>query len=380
MKRKNTIYLDNNATTPIDRRVLTAMLADFSDHPLNPSSAHFFGRQARGLLAAARKTIANYLEVKPSEIIFTSGGTESLNLLIRGALEQYPSGHIISSNLDHACVYNTVQACERKGYSATYLSPGVYGAPTAAAVAAAMQHNTRLVVLSAANSETGVKLAIGEIAAIAEQAGIPLILDGVALLGKESIQLPPGVMGMGFSGHKIHGPKGVGFAFARADLALQAQLLGGGQEESRRSGTENLAGILGLAKAIAILEAEGAPAARQMARLQTQLEVGLRRAIPQLIINGTGPRIVNTSNIAFPGIEGEVLLAQLDQLGIAVSHGSACASGALEPSRVLLNMGLSRSRAASSLRFSLSRMNTEADIETTIDTIASLVNKTVNFL
>lgn len=373
MATKTKIYLDNNATTPLDPRVLDVMHSEYAKWPLNPSSPHFFGQRAREYLTQARATIATYLDVNLSEIVFTSGGTESLNLLIQGVLEKGPTGHLITSDLDHACVYNSAKACEQKGYQVTYLSPGLRGAPSPEEVKAALCENTRLIVLSAVNGETGVKLDVNGVAMIAKQARIPLILDGVALLGKAPIHLPQGVMGMGFSGHKIHGPQGIGFAFIRSGLPLQAQLIGGGQEHQRRSGTENLIAIIGLAKAISILADEGESAMRHMEKLQTQLETGLCCALPGVKINGEGPRVVNTSNFTFQDIEGEVLLARLDQLGIAVSHGAACSSGALEPSRVLLKMGLSQQQAASSLRFSLSRMTTEDEIQAAIRATLTII-------
>ncbi len=372
MNPTSRIYLDNNATTPLDPRVLAAMEID-ATWPLNPSSTHFFGRHARGLLSQARATVAAAFDVPPEEIIFTSGGTESLQLLICGTLAYHHSGHIISSNLEHACVDATLKHCEEKGYEVTYLAPQAKGAPTPSSVAAAIRPTTRLIVLTAVNSETGVKLDIASIASLAQKARIPLILDGVALLGKEPVTLPPGVLGIGFSAHKIHGPQGVGFAIARTGLPLLPQLLGGGQEQGRRSGTENLAGILGLAKAISLLAEEGPPAYTRMAQLQTYFETTLAAHFPDLQINGSSPRIANTSNLAFPGYEGEVLLAQLDQRGIAASHGSACSSGALEPSRILLNMGYSRARAASSLRFSFSRMTTQKEIDTALAALKTLL-------
>ena len=376
MKQKLRIYLDNNATTPIDPRVLEVMSGEDARLPLNPSSSHHFGRRARGLLARARSCVAAHLRVDPSEVIFTSGGTESLHLLLCGIFDQKPPKHIITSLLDHPCVYKTVERYERQGAEVTYLPSDLFGAPKPEAIASALRPDTTLMVFSAVNSETGVRLDVEAVAAIAERAKVPLILDGVALLGKAPISLPPGVTGMGFSSHKIHGPKGVGFVFVRKGTFVQPQFLGGNQEEGRRSGTENLLGILGLAKAVEIVESELAPSMQHMARLQMHLEEGLRELFPQMVINGEGPRVVNTSNIAFPEIEGEVLLARLDQWGVAVSHGSACQSGALEPSRVLRNMGLSRERAASSVRFSMSRMNTEDEIRRVLELVRRLFCKT----
>ena len=253
----------------------------------------------------------------------------------------------------------------------TYLTPGLLGTPTPASLERALKNNTQLIVLSCANSETGVKLDLEGIAEVAGRFNIPLILDGVALLGKERFSIPPGVTGIGFSGHKIHGPKGVGFVFVRSGFTLTPLFSGGGQENKLRGGTENLSGILGLARALSILEEEGERGRQKMEKLRDRLEAGLKEKIPSLTVNGTGPRVVNTSNLCFPNVNGESLLIALDQEKIALSHGSACSSGALEPSRVLLNMGLSKKHAASSLRLSLSRMNTEEEIERAIKIIAA---------
>ena len=234
------IYLDNNASTAADPRVADAWIASLSLAG-NPSSLHSFGQEARGQLTKARQTIASYLSVKPAEIIFTSGGTEALNMVIRGA---HRSGHIISSVAEHAAVYTTLQQFP----SVTYLPTGLQGAVSPAAVQSAIQPDTRLIVLMAVNNETGVKTDIAAIAAIAESAGIPFIVDGVALLGKEPFFIPKGVSAMCFSGHKLHAPKGIGFAFVRNTLKLQPFITGGEQEFGRRGGTENLSGIIALAE------------------------------------------------------------------------------------------------------------------------------------
>jgi cysteine desulfurase len=364
MKR---IYLDNNATTPLDPRVLEAMMADLGSIPANPSSIHSFGQEARQKLIAARHTIAEILRVKPGELIFTSGGTEALNTILRSI----PEGHIITSDIEHSAIARTLATL--KG-PITYLPAGLYGAVLPESVKEAILPDTKLIVLSAVNNETGVKTDIKEIAKIAERANIPFLVDAVAWLGKERIALHPGVTAACFSGHKIHGPKGIGLLFARKSFKFAPLLTGGPQEQNHRGGTENLAGILGLAKAIELLQTELPDKMFEMQRLRDYFETRLKELIPNIAINGEGPRICNTSNIAFPGSDAETLLIELDLLGLAASHGSACSAGALEPSRVLTNMGLPRDLVRSSLRFSLSRMTTQEEIDRSIDIISQVIN------
>lgn len=369
------IYLDNNATTELDPRVLEAMLLDLKGAPSNPSSVHAFGREAKSRLLKARETIAQCLNVRPNEILFTSGGTESLNTLIRGAFMQGQRGHIITSDIEHSAVYNTVQLLEKKGHKASYLKAGLTGAISVNDLQEALTKETRLIVLSAVNSETGVKNEIEAVAAIAEQAKIPFVVDAVALLGKEPFTIPRGVSALAFSGHKLHGPKGVGMSWVHSSFKCEPLLTGGDQEYGKRAGTENLSGILGLAKAIELLSIELPIATERMRKLRDMLETELQKKLGRVHVNGTGPRVVNCSNLAFEGCEGEELLMQLDLKGIAVSHGSACASGALEPSRVLTQMGIPPALARASLRFSLSRLTTEAEILHTVNTLSSIIKK-----
>ena len=374
MNRRGRIFLDNNATTPLDPRVLERMIIDLSGGPYNPSSLHFFGQEGKKLLSNARAQIAQFIGAKPNEIIFTSGGTESMNFLIKGIAEKTNPAHIITSSIEHASVYYSMQHLEKKGATVTYLNPGLWGAPRPDEVLTAITPQTGLIVLTAANSETGVLLDLDAIAKIALDTKIPLIIDGVALLGKKRFTIPKGVAGMGFSSHKLHGPKGVGFVYLQSNCKIEPQFFGGGQESSLRSGTENLSGILGLAAAIEILNEEMEQYITHMKYLQDLLENGLK-SLPGISINGQGPRLPNTSNIAFKGIDGEDLFIALDMEKIAVSQGSACASGAREPSRILLNMGIPKKEALSSLRFSLSRMNTEEEILQVIKTTTTLVAK-----
>ena len=369
MKR---IYLDNNATTALDSRVLAVMQEELASHPSNPSSVHHFGQEARKRLSKARQTIASYLQVKPAQLIFTSGGTEALNMLLRGFFAENCSGHLITSNIEHSAIYNTVKTLEKRGVQVTFLSPGLKGFVAPEEVEAALRPTTRLIVLGAVNSETGVKNPIDEIAQLAKKAGIPLLIDGVALLGKEHFSIPEGVSAMAFSGHKLHGPKGIGFAYVHHTFKWESQFTGGDQEYARRAGTENLPGIVGLAKAIEILSDELSNAKEEVEKLRNRLEEALKRSIGAQVNGETSPRVANTSNIVFPGLDGETLLLQLDLAGVAVSHGSACAAGALEPSRVLLNMGLSKKLANSSIRFSLSRFTTEEEIDHTLEILEKL--------
>ena len=370
MKR---IYLDNNGTTGVDPRVLEAILPELSTTPGNPSSIHFFGREAKNRLQKARDTIASFLGVKSQEIFFTSSGTEAINWILRNLFSEEIKGHLISSNVEHACVHNTLLELQKKGAEVSFLPAGLSGAVTPEQVKAAIRPDTKYITLTAVSSETGVKHDVDGIAQIALAAGIPLFIDGVAWLGKELFTLHPGISGIAFSGHKLHAPKGVGFAYVRSSLKLSPLLFGGGQEKGLRSGTENLPGIVGLAKAIELLKEEFPAATERMAQLRDRLEEGLiAKAGAQ--VNGTGTRICNTSNLFFPGDLGEDLLIALDMAGIAVSYGSACSSGAMEPSRVLLNMGLPPSVAKSSLRFSLSRNTTLEEIDRAIEVISKIVN------
>lgn len=363
------IYLDNNATTPLDPAALDAMVEELAASPRNPSSFHSFGREGKKILSEARTKIAQILKVKNDEILFTSGGTEGINLLIRGAY-QTSNSHIITTAIDHAAIYDTIQDLAAKGAEITYLPIDSYGSPKPIDLQKALRPNTSLIVLSAANSETGVKLDIEKIASIAETAHIPLILDGVAMLGKEPFTIPEGVLGMAFSAHKFHGPQGVGFNFIRHGFKLSPLFTGGGQEKKLRSGTENLPGIVGMATALT-----QNPNYSYIKSLRDLFESKLFGAIPDLEINGDGPRLPNTSNLYFPGVDGESLLIALDMENIAASHASACSSGALEPSRTLLNMGYSKERASSSLRFSFSRFNTPEEIKEASQVITRLVNK-----
>lgn len=369
------IYLDNNASTEIDPAVKQAYFDAIDQSLGNPSSMHFAGQSQKKLLSEARYKIASHFGVKPMEIYFTSGATESVNMILRGIAEIYPGCHIVSSSVEHACVINTLSHLEKKGTQVTYINPGLWGAATKEQVESALTKDTKLIALMAVNNETGVKTDIEAIAALAKEKGIPFFVDGAALLGKERFSIPDGVTAMSFSGHKLHGPKGIGFSFIRKGLRFASQMTGGEQEFGKRGGTENTPAIVALAKAIQILESILGEAEVRMRELRDLFEAMLLKKLPDLIINGQGKRVVNTSNIAFPGIEGETLLSALSLKGVAASHGSACASGALEPSRILLNMGIDPRLAASSLRFSVSRFTSPEEIEAAVEIIVSSIKR-----
>lgn len=366
---KETAYLDNNATTAIDPLVLEEMISLAKEGPLNPSSVHSMGRKARGLLENYRDKIANFLQVDQKEIFFTASGTEGLNLLIKGILATKTSGHVLSSNIEHAAVYQTLNNIERKNFDLELLPPNPEGNISPRQIEKTLTPCTILVVLSWVNGETGVKTDIPSIAKLCHEKNIPLIVDGVALMGKELFTIPEGVTGMAFAGHKFHGPK-TGFAYISKTIKITPLITGGHQESNLRAGTEDLMSIAGLTKAIELLKSHLPAATLKMEALRDRFESELKRSM-KIEINGTGPRICNVSNIYFVGKEAESLLFHLDRSGIFSSHGSACTSSALEPSRVLTNMRLKKERVLGSLRFSLSRNTTEEEIDKTISILKS---------
>jgi cysteine desulfurase len=369
------IYLDNNATTKIAPEVIERMIEELHEAPSNPSSVHFFGQQAKSRLSKARQTIAQHLKVKPTEIVFTSGGTESMNLLIHCFCHTLEKGHILSSSIEHSCVIKSLDFQTTNGWDVTYLPVSEKGCITLDQIEKSLKPNTRMLIFSGANSETGVKVDLSAIATFAEKHHIPLLIDAVALFGKHPFYLPSGVTAAGFSSHKIHGPKGVGFCFLRSLTNLKGLSFGGAQEYSLRPGTENLPGIIGLAAAVELLYQQSEERFNLVEQLRDLFESELQRKAGPILINGSGERVGNVSNICFLGVDGETLLIQLDLNGIQASLGSACSSGSLEPSRVLLSMGISRQNAKSSLRFSLSRFTTKEEILQATDIIAQLVQQ-----
>ena len=360
------MYFDNNATALLDPRVKGAIQAALEHSFGNPSSAHAFGQAAKSAISEARRQIASYFKVKQSQIIFTSGGSEGAYLCIRGLIGTH--GSIISSKIEHACVLETLEALNQK---IVYLPVGLSGAIDPQDLKDSITSETKGIVLMAANNETGVMQDLYAISAIAEHCSIPLIVDAVSYLGKEKMKIPSGVTALFFSGHKIHALQGSGFICLKARNKLIPQITGGSQEFGLRGGTENLLGIIALSKAIQILEKEEDKAISHMRSMRDRLEKELLN-LPGVKQNGTGPRICNTTNLSFGKWDGESLLIALDQTGRAVSLGSACSSGAIEPSRVLLSMGVPLAEARASLRFSLSRLNTMEEIEKALSIIKKI--------
>ncbi len=372
MKR---IYLDNNATTALAPEVIALLQNELDGTPSNPSSVHYFGQKAKQKLIEARHRIADYFRVAPTQVLFTSGGTESINTAIHSIATNNPNAHFISTETEHAATYESLKALEKKGHKISFLDVNQQGHFSISALKEAIEENTGAIVLSSVNSETGVKIDLSAISTIAERENIPLIIDAVAQLGKEPVVLPCKKSFLCFSGHKIHAPKGTGFCIVSKDFPFTPLLFGGPQQYQRRAGTENVSGICALAKAIDLIDANLPKAQIHMQNLLDRLENGLKDAIDEIVIHGGQERVCNVTNIAFPGIDGELLMMQLDLSHIAVSQGSACAAGAIEPSRVLRTMGIAREIARSSIRFSLSRYTTVEEIDRCIATISKLVKQ-----
>ncbi|MEF3273907.1 MAG: IscS subfamily cysteine desulfurase [Chloroflexus sp.] len=373
------IYLDHAATTPLDPRVLEAMLPFLTGMSGNASSIHQVGRAALQALDDAREQVALTLGCQPKEIVFTSGGSESINLAIKGvaiALRAQGKTHLISSTIEHHAVLHALDYLkEYEGFTVTLLPVDRSGRVNPADLRAALRAETALVSVMYANNETGVIQPIAELAAICHEQGVLFHTDAVQAPG----QLPLDVQALGvdllsLTAHKFYGPQGVGLLYVRRGTALVPQINGGAQERRRRAGTENIAGIVGLAKALAIAESERMMHVTRLRALSECLIEGVLNRIPQSWLNGDRThRLPAIVNLGFACIETESLLLLLDQRGICASSGSACTSGSLEPSHVLLAMGLSADEANGSIRFSLGRQTTEAQIETLLDVLPDLV-------
>ena len=360
------IYLDHNATTPIDARVLQEICQVEQSIWGNPSSSHVFGQKARSILDQTKREIASFFSVFPEEVFFTSCATEGLNTILRST-----KGHIITSSLEHEAVFQTAKALEREGVPLTFLDPERgEGAIAPHLVWDAIREDTQMIALMGANNETGALTDIEEIAHIAQKKNIPFLVDGVALLGNGYFDIPEGVSAICFSGHKIHAPKGIGVMIVRKGHQFSPLITGGSQQSGKRGGTLSVANVVGLKTALHLLDAKPT----RVTQLRNYLEKSLCAQLDDISVNFTGDRVGNVTNITFRNIGGETLVIALDQSGVAVSHGAACSSGAQEPSRVLLNMGLGREVANSSIRFSLSRMTTQEEIDKAVLIIARVVN------
>ncbi len=373
-----TVYLDNNATTAVDPIVLEAMMPFLTEQYGNPSSMHSFGGQVDRELTLARERVAQELGAHPEEIIFSSCGTESDNTAIVSALQaQSDKRHLVTTRVEHPAVLNTMQHLEKKGYSVTYLGVDEKGRLSLDELRAALRKDTALVSIMYANNETGTLFPLADIAAMVKDKGILLHSDAVQAVGKLPINLQElPVDFLALSGHKIHAPKGVGALYVRRGTPFRPFVRGGHQERGRRAGTENVAGIVALGKACEIAGHHMQAERTTVKTLRDTLERGLLESIPHAIINGdTENRLPNTTNIAFKHIEGEAILLLMDELGICASSGSACTSGSLEPSHVLRAMGVPFTYAHGSVRFSLSRFTTQADVDLVQRELPEIINK-----
>ncbi len=369
-------YLDNNASTPVVPEVLDAMRPYFAEHFGNASSIHHHGQETRAAVERARESVADLLGCRASEIVFTSGGTEGDNLAIFGLAK--PGDHIITSTIEHHAVMNACKHLEEKGCEVTSIPVDGRGRVDPDDVKRALRPKTKLITIMTANNETGVVQPVEEIGKVAATAEVYFHTDAVQAAGKIPIDVNQiGCDLLTISGHKIHAPQGIGALYVRKGTLLEAMLYGGSHERSRRAGTENVPGIIGLGKAAVIAHAAFERGDdKKMAAVRDRLERELRQ-IEATGTNGeNAPRVPNTANIYFDYIEGEALVIALDLKGLAVSTGAACSSGAIEPSHVLTAMGLRPDRARASIRFSLGKQNTADDVEFAL----SLVPETVAHL
>ena len=377
------IYFDHNATTPIHPAVADTMAAALREEFGNPSSVHHFGQRAKAAIDNARSAVAALIGADPSEVVFTSGGTESDNLAIRGTAEALERGGrrpLIARGIEHEAVLNTLKALARRGSDTTLLSVGDTGVASADDLRAALRDDTALVSMMHANNEIGTIQPIAELARVAHERGALFHTDAVQSAGKIPIDIKVlGVDLVSISAHKFYGPKGVGAIWIRRGLRLLPISTGGKQERNRRAGTENVAGIVGMGAAAEVAREKMADEGVRLAALRDRLEEGILRDVPRTMVNGARTsRVPNTTNISFDRVEAESLLIGLDLEGIAVSTGSACSSGTLEPSHVLKAMGFPPHRTQNSIRFSLGSTNTEADVDRTIAVLPGIVEKLRN--
>ena len=374
------VYLDHNATTPLDPTVADRVAQAMRDVWGNASSVHHFGQQAKGALDLARGSVAALIGGDASEIVFTAGGTESDNLAIRGAAEALePSGrkHLVTSAIEHEAVLNTMKALARRGWRVTIVPVDASGIVSIDRMREAITDDTALVSVMHANNEIGTIQPIAEIAAAAHERGALLHTDAVQSAGKIPIDVRAlGVDMLTIAGHKLYGPKGTGALWMKRGVRLVSPITGGKQERSRRAGTENVPALVGLGVAAELAQQKMAAEAPRLSALRDRLEAGVLSKVSNTERNGAAaPRVPNTTNISIDRVEAESLLIGLDLAGIAVSSGSACSSGSLEPSHVLKAMGLPHPRTLGSIRFSLGTANTQADVDRVIEALPPIVEK-----
>ena len=374
------IYLDHNATTPLDLEVADRMAHALREVWGNASSVHHFGQQAKAALDEARGQVASLLGAEASEVVFTAGGTESDNLAIRGAADAIePSGrkHLVTSAIEHEAVLNTVKSLARRGWRITVVPVDAGGVVSIDRLREAMTDDTALVSVMHANNENGTIHPIAGLAAVAHEHGALFHTDAVQSAGKIPIDVRAlGVDLLSIAGHKFYGPKGTGALWVKRGVRLIAPITGGRQERSRRAGTENVPALVGFGVAAALAKQKASTDGPRLAALRDRLEAGILASISGTERNGAAePRVANTTNISIDRIEAESILIGLDLAGIAVSSGSACSSGTLEPSHVLKAMGLPHPRTLGSIRFSFGTSNTDADVDRVLEALPPLVEK-----
>jgi len=368
------VYLDNNATTPVLPEVFEAMRPFYLEQFGNASSIHHYGQHARAAVEKARASVAVLLNARPAEIVFTSGGTEADNLGIFGLVQR--GDHVITSTIEHSAVTNSCKRLEQMGCDVTFVPVNNRSEVDPEDVRRALRANTRLITIMMANNETGVIQPVEEIGKIAQEADVFFHTDAVQAAGKVPIDVQKiACDALSISGHKIHAPQGTGALYIKKGTLIQPQIYGGSHERQRRAGTENLPGIVGLGKAADLAKQwleSGGPA--EMSAMRDRLQDAVLSAVDDMGVNGLGaPRVPNTTNLWFDHIEGEALVIALDLKGLAVSSGAACSSGAIEPSHVLLAMGLPHQRARASIRISLGKQTTNDDIDFAIKVVPETV-------
>jgi len=373
-----TVYVDNNATTKVAPEVLEAMLPYFSDFYGNPSSMHFFGGQVQRKVNEAREKVADLLGADPSEIVFTSCGTESDNAAILGTLDSYPEKrHFVTSRVEHPAVGNVATYLGRKGYRVTELSVDRQGRLDLDELKEALADGTGIVSVMYANNETGMIFPIEEIGQIVKEKGIPFHTDAVQAVGKIPLNLQKSAIDLlSLSGHKLHAPKGIGVLYIRKGTKFSPFLIGGHQEKGRRGGTENVPYIIALGKACELAKRNMKDENTRVRALRDYLEQKILEKIPNVLVNGdSNHRLPNTVSVSFEYAEGESILLMLSDLGICASSGSACTSGSLEPSHVLRAMGVPFTAAHGSIRFSLSVYNTKEEMNHIIEHLPPIIQR-----
>ena len=371
------VYLDHNASTPVHPEVVAEMLPYFSDVYGNPSSVHGFGRDARAAVDAARDRVAAFLRVRPDELVFTSGGTESDNFGVKGLALARGSGHVITSKVEHHAVLRSAQALEAQGFAVSYLPVDQYGMVDPDDVRRALRPDTIAISIMHANSEVGTIQPVRAIGALAREAGVPFHVDAVQTFGKVEVDVHAmNIDALSFSSHKVYGPKGIAGLYIRRGTKMVSIQHGGEHERRRRAGTENVPGIVGLGKAVEVRARDMKTEAEAVSALRDRMWEGIRARVPEVRLNGhPTERLPGTANICYRNVESESIVLALDLKGIAVSAGSACTAGSVEPSHVLVAMGVPLDWAMGAVRSSLGRSTTAGDVDYVVASVTEVVRR-----